>query len=99
MEEGYTVYFRYRFSKDDTSWTCDLHYGHRVVDANDAVSLSAAVDVVMAEEKANMIGHAGDRGAVEFVYATNGVDPDEDLWKWQCGNDDGSACGGPINVP
>src|ERR1035441_7147547 len=86
----YTVYYRYRFSKDDTAWTGDLHYGHRVVDANDAASLSAAVDKVMAEEKASMLGHAGDRGTVEFVYATNGVDPDEDLWGWQCGNDDGS---------
>ena len=90
----YTVYFRYRFNKDDRSWTGDLHYGHRVVDADYAVSLSAAVDLVMAEEKASMIGHAGDRGAVEFVYATNGVDPDEGLWGWQCGADDGSACGG-----
>ena len=92
----YTVYFRYRFNKNDTSWAGDLHYGHQFVDvdANDPVSLRAAVDKVMAEERADMIRHAGDRGVVEFVYATNGVDPDVDLWKWECGDDDGSVCRG-----
>ena len=59
----------------------DLHYGHRVVDADD---IKAAIDIVMTEEKASIVGHTGDRGMVEFVYATNGVDPDEDLWIYHC---------------
>jgi hypothetical protein len=78
-----TVYFRYRYDKGSTSWTGATHYGHRVVAA--AESLGSAIDQVMAEEKESMIGHAGDQGMVEFVYATNNVDPDEDLWMWECG--------------
>ena len=86
-ERGYagdvTVYFRYRFLKDDSSYMGDLHYGHRVV--KNAETLDAAIKHVMDEETASMIGHTGDRGIVEFVYATNGVDPKEDLWLWKCG--------------
>ena len=78
----YTVYYRYRFHKDATSDMGDVHYGHRVLDAG---NLDEAIDLVMAEEKTSMIGHTGDRGAVEFVYATNGVDPDKGLWIWRCG--------------
>lgn len=78
----FTVYYRYRFHKDAPSYMGDLHYGHRVLDAG---NLDEAIDLAMAEEKTSMIGHTGDRGEVEFVYATNGVDPAKGLWIWRCG--------------
>src|ERR1039457_4326419 len=79
---GFTVYFRYRFIDDaKAGYMNELHYGHRVVDAD---NIKAAIDMVMVQEKAAMVGHTGDRGTVEFVYATNGVDPDEGLWIWEC---------------
>ncbi|SPE32042.1 hypothetical protein SBA6_170002 [Candidatus Sulfopaludibacter sp. SbA6] len=77
-----TVYFRYAYVKDEASYLGDVHYGHRVV--LEAEDLESAIDLVMAEERASMVGHTGDRGIVEFLYATNGVDPKKGLWLWRC---------------
>jgi hypothetical protein len=62
-----TVYFCYRFFPDTP-----LHFGHTDVVTTD---LQTAVDIVMAQERASMCGHVGDQGKVEFVYATNNLDP------------------------
>ena len=88
-EEGFmgqvTVYVRYRFFKDSDSCLGDLHYGHRVVHAvND---LPSAIDRVMSEERSSLTGDSGDNGEIQFVYATNGVDPNKGLHVWQCGED------------
>lgn len=73
--KNYTVYFRYVFAPEQVgdSVLGDVHYGHRVVQAE---NLAAAINLVMAEEKASMAGHVGEgRGLVQWMYATNNVDP------------------------
>ena len=76
----FTVYFAHRFNKQD-NWSGDWHVGHREVQAED---LGAACALVMAEERASMAGHS-DQGQVQYLYSTNGVDPDNldgDLFTW-----------------
>jgi len=86
QESHFTVYFRYRFDDDPrTGYMHDLHYGHVDVAAKD---IDEACDKVMKQERASMIGHTGDRGSVEFVYATNDVDPNWGLWCWQYAQED-----------
>jgi hypothetical protein len=88
-EPGFTVYFRYRFVNDPKAGHMhDLHYGHAKVAAS---SIEEARDIVMEQENASMRGHTGDRGIVEFVYATNGVDPDKGMSVWICAPAEGSA--------
>jgi len=70
-----TVYYRYRYFEFEGRW----YFGHTDIIASD---LDVAVKTVMAQEKESMRGHTGDRGTVEFVYATNNLDPNRDLWVW-----------------
>ena len=78
-----TVYFRYRYFEFEK----ESYYGHTDIVASD---LGVAIDTVMAQEKESMRGHTGDRGTVEFVYATNNIDPDKGMWVFRHGVDGGT---------